>query len=209
MSIFPTVELRWFHSGTPPEAIADWFDRLPEIGDRTPTETREDLYLFLPGHDYFNLKLRQGRLEIKWRQNGGGLVNFGDRWQGYVEFWEKSICEGLHANLPSYVLNNGRWIGVEKTRVQRRYAIADDRAIAPISFAEIDGTGCNLELTKLAIDGQQWWTLALEAFGKAPQLWDSLEIVATHLSQTYPDNLHLSRSASFAYPKWLEVAIAA
>ncbi len=61
-------ELRWFYPGKLPENIQLWFQQNCLIDPLKSPEEREDVYLYSPGCDYLGIKLRQGRLEVKWRQ---------------------------------------------------------------------------------------------------------------------------------------------
>jgi len=69
-----TAELRWFYRGT--------MERNSPSGSSkvnlhlAPPEEREDLYLYSPECEYLGIKLRQGRLEIKWRKVELGVVHF-------------------------------------------------------------------------------------------------------------------------------------
>ncbi|MGL4619835.1 MAG: hypothetical protein ACRCZS_12370, partial [Chroococcidiopsis sp.] len=63
-----SLELRWFISGELPLEVSSWFEQDKLGGQLQAPETREDVYLYVPECEYMGLKLRQGRLEIKWRQ---------------------------------------------------------------------------------------------------------------------------------------------
>ncbi len=196
-------ELRWFYPGSPPEAIADWFEGNSPIPGPISPETREDLYLFTPGCDYLNIKWRQDRLEIKWRQAEWGEVQFGGCLSGNLETWKKCACEGLSPGMPGDAEASETWVRVRKTRSQRFYQYHHSR-IEPITGDRQVSQGCSLELTHLAIADQPWWSLALEAFGPTDTLIDTLKATLTLISITYPAEYPLSGSASYAYPHWLQ-----
>lgn len=109
-----TAELRWFNRGTLPSETSHWFDCLGEA--LAPPEERVDLYLYLPGCDYLGIKLRQGRLEIKWRQAELEIVRFGDRVEGKAEKWGKWLCEDPTAQSfqTTDVVGEKAWVSVKK-----------------------------------------------------------------------------------------------
>ncbi len=127
-----TSELRWFYPGSPPEAIAHWFEtECPQQGPENP-ETRDDLYLFTPNCDYLNIKWRQDSLEIKWRQAEWGEVQFGDCLSGNLETWQKCACEELTAAMPPDAETKETWVRVRKRRSQRFYQV-QNATLEPIS----------------------------------------------------------------------------
>ena len=95
-----TAELRWFARGSLPAEIEHWFEQ-DQLGDHlAPAEEREDVYLYLPGCDYLGIKMRQGRLEIKWRKAELGVVGFEDRVEGKAEKWVKWTYRGAKLQQP-------------------------------------------------------------------------------------------------------------
>ncbi len=57
-----------------------------ELGNYlAPVEERVDIYLYLPKCEYMGIKLRQGRLEVKWRKAELGIMHFGDTVEGKAE----------------------------------------------------------------------------------------------------------------------------
>ena len=80
-----TLEVRWFIPGTPPTSVKQWFrsECLGNLLEKEP-KTREDLYACQTPEEIahfniiarninsdaaINLKLREGKLELKLRQN--------------------------------------------------------------------------------------------------------------------------------------------
>ncbi|WP_235526439.1 hypothetical protein [Nostoc piscinale] len=78
-----TIEVRWFYPGTIPTEIEEWFPQ------NCSPEKREDWYLYAPKCDYWGIKLRQERLEVKWRKAELGVLNVGELIEGRVEKWGK------------------------------------------------------------------------------------------------------------------------
>lgn len=193
-----SAELRWFKHGALPEGIAQWFQQYEGVA---PPEEREDLYLYVPENDYMGIKLRQGRLEIKWRKAQLGILRFGDAVEGNAEKWGKWLCED--PTQESFQLQDvvSTWVSVKKRRFQRRYQFAD-ALIKVVGVNESITQGCNVELTQLRINDNEWWSIAFEAFGKEERLMNNLKSVASEVFQNYRD-LELLAKDSYAYPSWL------
>lgn len=197
-----STELRWFYPGKLPETICAWFSSESLGNSLGPPEEREDLYLAIATDcDYLGIKLRQGRLEIKWRKAELGIVSIAPRVIGKVESWDKWTCEDSKAEnfQPQSVIDTSHWVKVVKVRQQRKYKVLEQNLVQEVNlFATID-QGCNVELTQLDIGGDNWWSIALEAFGEST---NNLHVVANKVFQHY-NACSLEPKNSFAYPSWL------
>jgi len=199
-----TVELRWFCRGTLPGAIENWFQQSCLEGDVEPPEERSDLYLAIPQCEYLGIKLRQGKLEIKWREAEIGVLQSGEL-AGQSEKWLKWSCQSVpDTTLPEADLATGRWISVLKVRSQQRYQVFPDQSLTAVPLALSLHQGCSVELTRLSVTGTAWWSLAFEAFGEHVDLVNILQTTAYHVLQTY-SGLKLQVQDSYAYPKWLSL----
>lgn len=184
MLITPTVEIRWFESGSIPEKLKQWFDRdcNGSILGEFP-EIRADLYLFIPESDRLSLKLRQGKLlELKLRQTELGSREFA--WQGKVERWLKWSYEDISPLSIIDVPVTSTWFEVKKTRWQRF-----DR-------------GIYFEISQLYVNNKPWWTIAFEMLEDGTKDFDSFYDTVNQISQNFPQ-LNLSLEKSYAYPRWL------
>ena len=167
-----TAELRWFFRGSPPDAVAAWFDaaaaQAPQI--------RSDTYLVLPGTDALGVKIRGGaaNLEFKLRpqppeplprplaaEAGGAL----ERWQRWS--FPRSAVGRL---LPRLGLPKGGW-----WRVVRK-----ERRLVTLPSAGRHDAGCRVELTALGVDGSRWSTLGFESYGPEDDLVPALVSGAEH-----------------------------
>ena len=200
-----TTELRWFKLGTLPKEISQWFQQ-DQLGDLAPPEEREDVYLYTPGCEYMGIKLRQGRLEVKWRKAELDNLRFGNQVEGKVEKWGKWLCEDptQQSFQPQDVV--GTWVSVKKARSQRKYQVIPGESIVVVSVNQSIDQGCNVELTLLSVNGNDWWSLAFEAFGKEDYLSDNLKVVASDVFKNYR-GLELQSQDSFAYPRWLSMIV--
>ena len=198
--VLTTAELRWFNHGILPKEISDWFNCLGD--DLAPPEEREDLYLSYIGCDYLGIKLRQGRLEVKWRQAELGRVRFGQL-EGKAEKWGKWLCEDPTAESFQLTSVVGKtWMSVKKVRAQRQYQVVPGKSIIAVPVTKSIDQGCNVELTHLGINGNAWWSLAFEAFGEDDCLINTLQAVANWVFKNYRGP-ELQVEDSYAYPKWL------
>jgi hypothetical protein len=185
-----TIELRWFYRGTLPLKIQDWFSTDALDAPLEKPEEREDFYLQIPDCESLGIKLRQDRLEIKWRQAELGVLQFGKNLAGKAEKWVKFTFEGsAAANLITGDIElKPHWVSVKKKRLQRKYP------------------GCNVELTELFLQGNTWWSLAFEAFGEEVSLMANLQAAAKLVFETNC-GLKLQIQDSYAYPQWLSLEI--
>ncbi len=184
-----SLEMRWFYPGKLPEAISEKFEQDALGGKMQPPEERSDIYLYSPECEYLGIKLRQGRLEIKWRNAQLGIVRCKERVEGKLEKWGKWECEDpTEESFRPEVVMGKSWVSVKKVRSQRIY---DD---------------CTLELTQLNIKGNDWWTLGFETVGAEASKMNQLQNLATEVFQSYAD-LELTNSNSYAYPHWLSIVV--
>ncbi len=199
-----TYELRWFYPGRIPEDIQNWFEQYCLIDSPSPPEERSDLYLYLPECEFLGIKLREGRLEVKWRQAELGIVRFGESVEGKVEKWGKWLCcdPTGESFQPSQVLANPLWLSVEKVRYSQIYQVTPEFSPQPVFSDENIDNGCSIELTQLVIQNHTWWSLAFEAFGEDAHLMDNLQATANWVF--HPDGgAKLITTDSFAYPSWI------
>jgi len=207
-----TAEIRYFWHEAPPKNLEAWFLN-KQIHNNVAAgggKSRVDTYLFDKNQDSLGIKARADRsgVEIK------GLVcrGFGDLeiepFAASIDLWTKWISEPL--DLQKY-----RTIAVEKTRWIRKF---DTYSVEPVELnlneleqgVDHEGQvndrpgpteGCIVELTKVTIDGDRWWTLGFEAFGTLKRVSSSLKSVATLLASRQAPQMKSSSIAS--YPAWL------
>lgn len=198
-------ELRWFYPGSIPEDIELWFKKNCLLDSSQPPEEREDLYLYSPS-DFLGIKLRQGRLEVKWRKSELGIIRFGDSVEGKAEKWGKWLCEdsAKESFQPTTVANTPSWVSVQKVRYSQLYQIVPEFPPQAVSANEGIDNACSVELTRLLIRENRWWSLAFEASGEEACLMDNLQKTASWIFNTYHWSKLLAAD-SFAYPSWLEL----
>lgn len=201
--MYTTVEVRWFAPGSPPDILESRFDTLGAPG----REARCDAYLHVPGAIELGVKLRGSgdRLEIKLREVEFGETRLAGGPPARLERWQKwSFPVGSNGALPAGLgLAEGSWLEVNKARRMITYRLTGDGAV--VWAEQWPEEGCSLELTALTAGGQQWWTVALEAFGDRPV--DALLATAEEFFRVPGPAEVLAGSRSCAYPAWLQAEI--
>ncbi|WP_193198356.1 hypothetical protein [Nostoc sp. MG11] len=199
-----TNELRWFYPGTIPEDIKLWFQQNCLVDSLQSPETREDLYLYSPGCDYMGIKLRQGRLEVKWRQAELDLLRFGELVEGRAEKWGKWLCcdSTGESFQPATVLDNASWVSVQKVRYSQLYQVLPDSSVQPVVSNENIDNPCTVEITSVVARDNPWWSIGFEASGEDVRLIDNLQTTASSIFYTYRGS-RLVAADSYAYPHWL------
>lgn len=198
-----TLEVRWFVRGKPSAAEQHWFES-DCLGESLGWEKRQDWYAYFPQScldeltncldrqfkpQEINLKLRQGNLELKLRQQKSeiGIDRSKDSYtcQGKIEQWHKFTPPELNqfGLLPNKLLDRLDWMGVYKERQQKIER------------------GVKSELTYLKVDRQHWWSLAFE-MTQSDRGNNSCfeEVVATCQKYCKPN---LSAVNSYGYSEWL------
>ena len=204
--MFATDEVRWFFTGTMPESVTAWFGAqvcAAQVCTVPAQPPRTDFYLQLDGNDSLGIKLREGRIEVKQRENEGALVQLGERSVGRIESWRKWPFE--LANAEHSVTE--QWMGVWKSRRWCLFEVADNGRIIPAATTTILEKGCACELTEVRLihSSEQWWSLGFEAFGgsAAARRVRLLEAARWFLKQG--ESPPLSGESSYSYPKWLQI----
>jgi hypothetical protein len=203
-----SAEVRWFFDGPIPPDVEEWFCRGGLFSKAAP---RVDHYIRVPASLGLNIKLREGRLEIKALTRTVGLRTFAAYAAGNVQIWEKRVTEDaaageferLQASSPHL------WLAVRKERALRKYALEHGSPTEVQAGAVFLSEGCNAELTKLIVDGADYWSVALEAYGDPARVEDALVKAAAQVLSD-PHRLLPSTGAALpaansrSYPEWLE-----
>lgn len=200
-----TAEMRWFYPGKLTEGVLQWFKQ-DQLGYLTPAEEREDIYLYVPESEFVGIKLRQRRLEIKWRQAELGNLQFG-KVTGKSEKWTKWLCEDPSNECfqPQDAMGKKAWVIIKKVRMQRKYQISPEQIIVAIPVNDSSVRTCSVEITQLEMNHNLWWSLAFEASVNDESPLDNLKCVAEWIFETYPGELQIENS--YAYPTWLDIIV--
>jgi hypothetical protein len=199
--LYPTTEVRWFYCGALPTSVERWFER--GRGDAKLELPRVDHYLRPRGSDGLNIKVREGRLEIKQRVREGTETQFSENVVGAVEHWQKWGFDLVGTEADSLgPIPSPAWVAVRKERSIRTYAL--DGRPAPAPPDPVDATvACEWELTRVEVCGEIWWTTALEAFGDETRQREAMLSVAK-LVFGLADQPPLRIEHSRGYSAWLD-----
>ena len=196
MDNFKTIEVRWFYPGVLPTELLRWFNSL------TKPDTRTDVYLQSNSPD-MGLKLRQGNLEVKYRQAELGTIEVDGFGNSQVEQWSKWICIDDSSSLtPEQIADKPGWIKVAKIRHQRLYQVefGDEIQLRSI-FTPTEGAAA-IEVTQLQVEDRIWWTIACEYLGDNIDLDRQFYPLVKSLLFACPLPIFTS-VISCGYPEWL------
>ena len=204
---FPSIEIRWFWAGEAPPSVRLWFLKGREVSEPS---ARTDHYLLGVGPD-LNIKLREGRIEVKQRQGPPHRFELSARRTGWQERWIKWSFALDRA--PGYIAgveeDPGAWLAVHKRRYLRTFAWEED-GIQETGNETFLPVGCNAELTELVVENRTWYSIGLEAFGeKGKDEEVLLTAAASLLAGPEAPEVPLERSQSYAawisefYPKFV------
>ena len=191
---YDTLELRWFGRGPIPAATQAWFDALPGLPEAE--DERVDCYLGTETADGLGVKLRDGALEIKQRLSRSGTTIVAAHCAGRPEGWRK--WRFLLARQSERAATEGGWLSVPKRRQLRRYRLVDGDPLPADGDAEADAV-CRLELSRIELDGEEWWTLGLES----PAGAQGLMLGVAHGLLNRDGAPVLPAQACRSYPAWL------
>ena len=180
-----TAEVRWFGSGEVPGDVLQWF--FGALGDagvqRFPPRTDRYVRMFAGGR--VAAKLREGKFEIKVKRRDLKDLIVESNVTGKAQEWSKLgfPLPIAGSNVPSRLC-----LPVWKERALRRYT---------------ECGSANLELTRILIGDQAWWTVNIEAAGaNRISSAETLDACARSVLAAYGGS-HLTSSHSYAYPDWL------
>lgn len=198
-----TEEMRWFFAGTIPLPVTAWFEAC--VSDMPAQLPRTDYYLRLAEGDSLGVKLRQGRIEVKQREEADTLIQLGERAAGRMESWRKWSFELVETG--ESVTDAAQWVGVWKARRWCLFTVGENGRITPAPAATIleQGYACELTDVHLVDSPERWWSLGFEAFGgTAVERQERLLHVARQFLGR-KDAPPLAAGQSYSYPKWLQI----
>lgn len=183
--------MRWFFKGGVPAAVERWFAAgLPQA-----EPWREDRYLILPGLVDMGIKAREGRLEIKGRTAVAGRHAIAPGIDGIAERWCKWSYDAALAERFCGLASQASVV-VGKGRVRRRFLLAPNGAQATAEDAR-DRRGFALELTRIRLARDAYWSLVIEAAPDDATLLDDLTRALAEALAGFPLPLPQTRSRSY------------
>lgn len=204
-----TRELRWFFEGSAPTKVSAWFEQLSGGADLIKVKERTDVYFLVEGHEEFGVKLREGKLELKWRTLLAPFMTIDEKHSGKQVEWRKQGWECAdHSEIEKLFLSpqlGGPRYAVKKLRHQRKYSVnyAENRGLTPVGFGKpYPDKAVLIELTHLTSEDGTAWTLGFDGIAAPERVDKVLLLAADELLKDYPGP-SLSVDAWAGYPRWL------
>lgn len=193
-----TLEVRWFIDGTPPSSVVDWMKSRGADAE----SARTDLYL-VSDDPAMNVKLREGKVQTKHRIGDRTPVEFAETVKGVQERWVKWSFPTVEQHHDLFDDDpTGLWVPVHKERI-RLVIDPDEQADRLDHMIESRPAVAKIELTEVRAEGQQAWTICMEAGGRPEALPGTLQQMGRHLfSQGTPPEL--TREDSYGYARWIQ-----
>ncbi|RDC63834.1 hypothetical protein [Adhaeribacter pallidiroseus] len=208
-----SAEIRWFFKNrTETESIEHWFNAHQQFF--TDKWDRADIYLWQPGLSKIGVKIREGKVEVKILLAERGVVPLMNANSGLANDWVKysfglleSDAENLNLlqQFSEQPLNSNEqlWVRVDKERLLIKMGINPDNSLKQVAANSWPEEGCGVELTRIRVHRQIFYTFGLEAFSKTQQEHRNLELTLQHtLPALAVNNLHHQQSNS--YPGFLQ-----
>ena len=160
-----SVEIRWFFQGQMSDKL------LAILGDsniQSKWESRSDYYLLIEKCDSMGIKLRNSRLELKWLKKSNNFnlpqLNIDGKIEHWIR-WEWNDTKSFNNILQFIHLNKDNpWLKIDKCRSQKKFKIQAD------SLVDVQSESVHfdfaIEITKLKIFEQYWWSIAFDSFLK-------------------------------------------
>lgn len=196
---FPSAEVRWFFPGIPDPGLEAWFRQSftgVGAGERT------DYYLRDTG-PALNIKLREGRVEVKQQLSRTPAVCLRRTLTGHLEEWGKwsfSLAD-TEGPIRLAVEHSDAWMPVHKRRLLRTF-IPELDEITETAPGSYPVRGCQAELAFVQRAGEPWYTIGLEAFGEGADRQGLLRSVADYwFDADFP--LLLAAETSMSYAEWM------
>ena len=200
--MFVSAEIRWFWQDDCPVDLRRWFDETPP----TPGggELRIDQYPLLTGQSEISIKRRGENPDVEIKGLVARLRSERGSFAPHVELWCKWRVEASALEIAeTMTVRKVRWLRTYDGSGAALVEIPLQLNEKPLSGATLPKNGCNVEITKVLLDGdsRQWWTLGFEAFGDLDSAPVNLQRTVEFLvSRSFP----LMTSGEFlSYPSWL------
>ncbi|MEH0154049.1 hypothetical protein V6R21_07855 [Limibacter armeniacum] len=187
-------EMRWF-STKAIQPIIRWFEE-KEL-TFSSSSVRTDFYLPLQNKADLGIKTREGKVEIKQRMTAPVSKKLSENVEGYLEEWVKwSFKTANDDKLLKEIVEERQhdWVEVQK---ERMVAILTKDLNGQLILVNANcwvDYGCQIEYTRLKINGKQWFTFAFDWFGN-----QQIKLEVDFINEILEDDfLKLNTSLSYA-----------
>ena len=214
-----SAEIRWFFKNKfEVELIEKWFNSQSQVfADKWD---RADIYLWQPGLDKVGIKIREGKVEVKVLLADRGEVPFSNHNAGLVNDWVKysfglqesdAENQNLLHQFSAGKLNTDKplWVRVDKERLLLKFSVNPaDKSVQRVPENTWPPEGCGVELTRIKVNQQTFYTFGLEAFSNTQLERCNLEVTLERIMPDMPVS-GLRRQQSYSYPGFLQELFAA
>jgi hypothetical protein len=212
-----STETRWFLSEQSLETIEKWFNNKELFFKDKDLFPRQDYYLNLL-HKNLGIKIREPKkdengalktqLEIKVLSSDDGAIKFNNGNTAYVNSWkkhsfslvpdEKETNEIINLFQPE-ASDTSNWLKVDKDRLLVKFNAESEQLV--FSDTMID-EGAGIELTKLKINGNVYYSLGVEAFSVSSKEHENFNSATSYLFNDLKIS-GLEKEDSLSYPEKL------
>jgi len=200
---FPSAEMRWFFRGKIPDIIHEWKHAVGQFRDEPQ---RIDTYLLLSGSNQIGLKLREGNLEFKYFVSSDQSTLQLGNLTGRLSYWEKLSMKLENSSLSS--VDYPDIIEVAKERFLKFFRW--DPLENKLKTGNTENIGAQLEVSKLIILGESFWTFGIEAQTGNDNydlmrgiIRQTIELITT-LQESHPVTFPVDSIDEASYPEFLQ-----
>jgi hypothetical protein len=196
-------ELRWFYNQSFDD-IKNWWN-IQDVPYNDEGQ-RTDYYIFIPNENYIGIKIREGRLEVKWRIPNSQKKFETLQLEGLMEQWVKWSWSDSKPLINDTMFNflseypKGPVIKILKRRLSRKFKLCSNDIYKPAEWVDISESGFSVELTEITVEESRWWSIGFETLGNKSDL-ESFQSEIKKMTSTIPMKLKLENS--FGYPQWI------
>lgn len=200
--MFRSKEIRWFFKEENAQ-ISNWFKERGLFFHST--RPRTDYYYVLVNSIDVGLKLREGKIEYKHKLNEIEDELLHRNAQGNFENWVKWSFNVEKGDVVQEIIlgrnSPGSWIKVYKERVGVKVYNNKNKKSLFVNLGEHLDDGCQVEYTRIIVNGQEWHTFGLEYFGSKIVEPD------TNLLDSLLGDTELGKQDAMSYPEFFHSEI--
>lgn len=180
-----TREIRWFHRGPIPTAVATWFAAIE--GDHV-AEQRIDHYDVTAASRGAGVKYRDAtHMDSKFLLSRRRDIPLPPLLGGAIDDWVK-ISSPID---PETDISESQFLAIDK-----------DMTTIPVSTHSGEA-GCDIELVSIRSGDVEAWSICLETFGPPEMRADAFRLGVQFLASAKPPPLELTSPQNYGYPGWI------
>ncbi|MFA8437048.1 MAG: hypothetical protein ACEPOZ_21285 [Marinifilaceae bacterium] len=165
--MYRSKEIRWF-TQEENKRICNWFAK--QKLDFNTITARTDYYLVALDNEHTIPKLREGRVEIKYRVGIPRIHQLSPNAEGYFEEFVKwsfqlDAGDALAEEIIDWNQYATEWVEVVKQRLGLKLSKGNKGTLEIHDIKECIASGCQIEYTRIRVKNQTWYSFNLEWFG--------------------------------------------